>query len=297
MTVIVGSRGSSLALTQTKGVIRQLEAKHPDVRFSLKIISTAGDRHTTPMALGTMDKGWFVKELEEALLKREIDLAIHSLKDLPTEQPKGLEVSVISEREDPRDVLVAPGVGTLRRLAPGAVVGTSSLRRKVQLAAFRRDLEYREIKGNVDTRLAKVDRGEYQAVVLAMAGLKRLGLGHRPTEVFSTDDLIPAPGQGALGLETRRGDDRVIRVANVLDHRPTRWAVEAERACLAGLGGGCRMPIGVYAEIKKKTMTIRGVYADDAGTRVVREALSGEATQAQELGHRLAEMLLDKFRQ
>jgi len=284
------------------------QERYPDEPSELVVITTMGDRQNHPWfslfspkggeqnRVPSPGKGLFVKELEEALLNGAIDLAVHSLKDLPTEQPEGLEVAAVWRREDPRDAFVGRGGQVFDRVESGRAVGTASLRRKVQLAALRPDLEYRDMKGNVDTRLTKVERGEYEGAVLALAGLRRLGLEDRVSQVFSVEQVAPAPGQGALGLEVRKDDDRTKSLVAVMNDRPTQTAVTAERACLAGLGGGCRMPLGAFGEIRNGLLRLSGVLADELGSRLVRASLEGSVDQPEELGRRLADLLLRQMR-
>jgi len=290
--IVVGSRGSALALTQTRWVISALQQRCPQHQFELSIIKTSGDIAASLMPSGESAKGLFVKELEEALLVGTIHLAVHSIKDLPTGQPAGLRVAAVPVREDARDVLIAPRVGTVAKLLSGAVIGTSSPRRRVQFLALRPDLVFQDIKGNVDTRLAKADRGEYEAIVLAAAGLNRLGMGSRVTEMFSIQDMVPAPGQGALGLEIRDGEREIEEIVRPLDDSSTHIAVLAERACLAALGGGCREPIGAYAEIKGSRLVMVGMKAEENGSSLVKKTVEGEVDDPLGTGRRLAAVLL-----
>ncbi len=291
----IGTRGSKLALWQTHWVKAQLEAHHPDLRIEIAIISTKGDRvlDVSLPKLGEQGKGLFTKELEEALLAGRADLAVHSLKDLPTEFVEGLQLTAVCEREDPRDALVARlGIAAFGDLRRGAIVGTSSLRRIAQLQALRPDLELVPVRGNVDTRLGKLDAGQYDALILAAAGLKRLGYAHRITECLAEDLMLSAVGQGALGIETRADDAAVASLVTVLDHLPTRRACTAERALLKGLGGGCLVPIAALAQLSGAELTLSGLVASADGAQVVRGKASGQAAQAEEIGQRLADDLL-----
>jgi hydroxymethylbilane synthase len=284
----IGSRGSQLALWQANWVKGQLEALGKECR--IEIIKTTGDKiQDVPLAkVGT--KGLFTKEIEEALLAGTIDLAVHSLKDLPTVLPDGLTLAAIPEREDVRDALVGK---RLDELEVSARVGTSSLRRAAQLRALRPDLQVETIRGNVDTRLRKLSEGQYDAIVLAAAGLRRLGWAERIAELLDAEVMCPAVGQGALAIETRNDGGTGQRVCERLNHEPTRVAVTAERAVLATLGGGCQVPIGAYAVLNGgAAMHLRAVVISPDGTKVIRRESDGAAADAAELGRTLAEELL-----
>lgn len=290
--VIIGSRGSALALVQTQLVIEKLSALFPKTEFVIVKIKTEGNRRLEKARERIGDKGVFTREIEEALLAGEIDLAVHSLKDLPTELPEGLIIEAILERSDPRDVLVSRGNLKLAQLPHHARLGTDSPRRKAQLLNHRRDLQMLSLRGNVETRLRKLNDGQYDAIVLAAAGLLRLGLEKRVTEYLTTDVMLPAPGQGALALETREDDRRTRGLVKQLDHAPTRAAIEAERAFLRRLGGGCRVPIAAYAQLAKGQLQIEGLVASDDGARLLRDRLSGNPALPQEAGNQLGERLL-----
>ncbi len=285
--MIIGSRGSALALWQANWVRQRLEA--PGERWQIEIIKTTGDKIAgVPLAqIGT--KGLFTKELDEALLDGRIDLAVHSLKDLPTELPRGLAISAIPAREDARDALVG---ARLAELAPGAKVGTSSLRRVAQLHAVRPDLAVESVRGNVDTRLRKLGDGQYDALVMAAAGLRRLGLESRIAECLSVDVMCPAVGQGALAIATREEGDAARSCAR-LDDAATRLAVEAERAVLASLGGGCQVPIGAYGRIDGDRLDLVALVASPDGARVIRMNASGPAQDRLAIGEELGRRLLD----
>lgn len=283
----IGSRGSQLALWQANWVKARLEGLGESCR--IEIIKTTGDKITdVPLAkVGT--KGLFTKEIEEALLDGSIDLAVHSLKDLPTELPQGLTLSALPEREDPRDAIVGARLSDLPR---NARVGTSSLRRTAQIRALRPDLQLESIRGNVDTRLRKLDEGQFDAIVLASAGLRRLGLDYRIAEIFTSEQLCPAVGQGALAVETRADNGPAAQACARLDHAPTRAAVTAERAVLATLNGGCQVPLGAYATVEDGRLHVHAVViAPDASLTVRREAV-GTVHDAEALGRRLGEELL-----
>jgi hydroxymethylbilane synthase len=276
-----------LALWQANWVKAHLEALGETCR--IEIIRTTGDKITdVPLAkVGT--KGLFTKEIEEALLDGRVDLAVHSLKDLPTVMPAGLVVTAIPEREDPRDALVGRHLAGIPRKA---VIGTSSLRRSAQLRALRPDLQVRDLRGNLDTRLRKLDEGQYDAIVLASAGLRRLGWTTRIAEAIDVDVLCPAAGQGALAVETRADGGHAARLCARLDHAPTRAAVTAERAALESLGGGCQVPIGAFAEIDNSRMFLRAVVISPEGDTVVKSHIEGSSEDAVSLGRRLGERLL-----
>ena len=292
-TLIVGTRGSQLALWQAEGVQRQLKAIAPGISVILKRIQTSGDKiQDVPLAkIG--GKGLFVKEIEEALLRGEIDLAVHSMKDVPSVLPEGLEIVCVPEREDPRDALIAREGQSLEKLPVGGRVGTSSLRRQAQVLHVRPDLEIAVLRGNVDTRLRKVRENHFDAIILAASGLKRLGWEQEVTEYLSLDVSLPAIGQGSLGLEGRKDDAFVRDLVAQFEHRPTRIAVTAERALLTRLEGGCQVPIAGYATLQGDTLTLDGLVASLDGKRYIRRVLSGSADEAVSLGTRVAEQLLD----
>ena len=291
----LGTRGSTLALVQAEQVKARLAAAWPALAergaVAIEIIRTTGDRIQDRPLAEAGGKGLFTKEIEEALLAGAIDLAVHSMKDLPTVIPDGLEIACLLPREDPRDVLVA-GVGSLAALPQGAIVGTSSLRRKAQLLARRRDLKVVDFRGNVDTRLRKVERGEVQATLLALAGLKRLGLEGKASAVLATEEMLPAAAQGAIGLETRIGDFRVRDFLAPLDHAPTARSVAAERALLAVLDGSCRTPIAALAVGRTfGRLRLDALIARIDGSQVLRTAREGPEADAAEMGRDAGEDL------
>jgi hydroxymethylbilane synthase len=294
--VRIGTRGGALALWQAAEVARILRLFYPSLIVEQQIIRTTGDRvHGLPLAqIG--GKGLFTKELEEALASESIDIAVHSLKDLPTSLPDGLALGAVLKRDDPRDVLVAAPGTTLGGLPAGARVGTSSLRRRAQLLACNPRLALLDVRGNVATRLSKLDRGEFDALVLAWAGLHRLGLDDRIAEVLEPDLMVPAVGQGALAVEVRAADVRVATLVQALDHRPTRLATCAERAFLARLEGGCQVPIGALGTWQGASLTLVGIVTDVQGERSARGAEEGVVVtegEAVGMGGRLADRLLD----
>lgn len=285
--ITIGSRGSQLALWQAHWVESRLKELGAETR--IEIIKTTGDKiQDVPLAkVGT--KGLFTKEIEEALLAQTIDVAVHSLKDMPTDLPAGLTLQAIPEREDVRDALIGR---RLSELAPGAKVGTSSLRRAAQLRAARPDLVIENIRGNLDTRLRKLDEGQYDAIVLAAAGLRRLGWADRIAELLPVETICPAVGQGALAVETRDDESEGAILARRLDHQPSRQAVTAERAVLRAMGGGCQVPIGAYARIENDVLHLRAVVISPDGATVVSGERSGAPSAAGALGHDLATELL-----
>jgi len=283
----IGSRGSQLALWQARWIQARIQSF--GVESKIEIIHTTGDKITDVALSQVGTKGLFTKEIEEALLGGAIDLAVHSLKDMPTELPAGLTLSAIPEREDPRDAMIG---GRLAGLKQKARVGTSSLRRAAQLRAIRPDLEIESIRGNLDTRLRKLDEGRYDVIVLASAGLRRLGWADRITEVLEPDVMCPAVGQGALAVETRDDGGEAQKIAGRLDHPSTRIAVTAERAVLAALGGGCQVPIGAYATVHDAQLSLRAIIVSPDGGEVIRRESGGAAGEAAGIGRALGEELL-----
>lgn len=293
----IGTRGSDLALKQTSQVARLIQARHPHVSVESQVIRTTGDRVLGKSLASIGGKGLFTKELEDALQGWDIDLAVHSLKDLPTRMPAGLTIAAVLEREDPSDVLLAPPGARLATLPAGARIGTSSLRRRAQLLAHRPSFTVLDVRGNVPTRLSRLDRGEFDGLILARAGLVRLGLLDRVAEVLDAGVMVPAVGQGALAVQARAGDSRVLDLLAALDHRPTRLATVAERALLARLEGGCQVPIGALGTWDGETLALSAVVADIDGSVVLRcsdAALVRDEAEAAALGGRLAEHLLEQ---
>jgi hydroxymethylbilane synthase len=275
----IGSRGSQLALWQTNHISGLLAARGHQVE--MEIIHTTGDKITdVPLAMvgvkGGLGKGVFTKEIEEALLAGQVDLAVHSLKDLPTELSPGFEIAAITEREDPRDAFCSRDSETIESLAPGARVGTSSLRRQAQLKAIRPDLEIHPLRGNVDTRLRKLEQGESNAIILASAGLKRLGKTEWIKQIIPAAIMCPAPGQGALAVEIRQDDAKTRDLIAFLNDPAARAAVACERALLHSFGGGCQVPIGAFAEIRNGRLHLESVVGDPDGSRILRDSRDGE---------------------
>jgi hydroxymethylbilane synthase len=290
--LIAGSRASRLALRQTELIFDLLRARHPGLLIDVREMRTEGDRRVAEPLSQIGGQGVFVKELEAALLRREIDFAVHSLKDVPADLAPGLTLAAIPPRADPRDALVSRGGATLGDLPPGARVGTGSARRAVQLRALRPDIVPLEIRGNVDTRVRKVDEGEVDAAVLAVAGLERLGLLERAAQVFAPDEMLPSVGQGALAVEARADDAELLELLAAIDDGAARGACEAERSFLRRLGGGCRLPFGALAEVDGTALRIRGFISDAAGERILRADATGAIEDAAGVGVRLAEALL-----
>ena len=293
--LIIGSRGSKLALWQANHIKAKLTELRPDLEIRVEIIKTTGDVRSDPLSL-IGGQGVFTKELEESLLKGHIDLAVHSLKDLPTVLPDQLVIAAIGEREDPRDALVLPAnsnlaVSSVKSLPDKAVVGTSSQRRVAQLKSLRRDVTIKDVRGNVDTRLRKLDEGQYDALILAAAGLTRLGLRDRISTYVSTTEILPAVGQGALAIEARAQDHFTLELVGQLTHRPTELACLAERSLLRNLGGGCQLPIAAHATVEGPHLVLEGLVALPDGTRILREQISGNPVRAEELGRDLATLL------
>jgi hydroxymethylbilane synthase len=289
----IGTRGSQLALYQANWVKEKLIEAHPGLNVTLIQIRTMGDKIQDTSLAKIGGKGLFVKEIEEALIQEKIDLAVHSVKDVPTEFPKGLHLSVITQREDPRDVLIARDGKPLKDLPQKAKIGTSSLRRQAQLHHFRSDLELVPLRGNLDTRLKKLKTMNLDGIVLALAGVKRLGLEERITEIIPTEISLPAIGQGALGIETRMGDKGVEEQIQFLND-PDSWiAISAERAFLKKLEGGCQVPIAALAKTVGTILLIEGLVGTVDGKRLIRDHLEGPLEKAESLGIQLAEGLLE----
>jgi len=288
----VGTRGSNLALAQTDWVIFKLKSFYPNLELEKVVIKTTGDKILDSPLSKIGGKGLFVKEIEEALLQGKIDFAVHSMKDVPSQIPNGLEVSIIPERESPFDVLVSKFDGIMS-LPSSAKIGTSSLRRSVQIKRLRKDLEVLILRGNVDTRLRKLNEGLYDGIILAEAGLKRLGI-KLEYKRFSLEEMIPAVGQGALGIEIRSEDKELKELLFKALHSPeTALCVTAERSFLRIMEGGCQVPLGAYAYLKDGELFIIGFISDLQGERFYREAMKGPAREANKLGEALAKRLLD----
>ena len=292
-TFVIGTRGSRLALRQTDIVREALLAAHPDACIDVCEIKTEGDVSTQPLSVigGT---GVFTKAIEDALLAGEIDIAVHSLKDLPPQIASGLTIAAVPERGDPRDALVTRDGRGLADLPKGARIGTGSARRAVQLLTLRPDIEPVEIRGNVDTRIRKVEEGAYDAAALAMAGLRRIGLEAKAAHVFSPYEVTPAVGQGSLAVEVRGDDEEAASLTSAIEHAESRWAADAERAFLARLGAGCRLPVGAWTAPygADDVLRIHGMMAAGSPSRILRASEQGAVTDAAKIGERLALALI-----
>lgn len=290
----IATRKSALALWQAEYVKARLEASHPGLKVSLVPMVSRGDKLLDAPLAKIGGKGLFVKELETALMENDADIAVHSMKDVPMEFPEGLGLYCICEREDPRDAFVSNHFDDLDALPPGSVVGTSSLRRQAQLLARRPDLKIQFLRGNVNTRLAKLDAGEYDAIILAAAGLIRLGFGERIRSSIGVDESLPAGGQGAVGIECRTTDSELHALLECLNHAPTATRVVAERALNKRLSGGCQVPIACYAVLEGEQLWLRGLVGQPDGTVLLRAEGRAPATEAETLGVQVAEALLDQ---
>ncbi len=298
--VVIGTRGSKLALWQAEWVKSELQRLNPALQVELNKIKTTGDKILDVPLAQVGGKGLFVKEIEEALLSGEADLAVHSMKDVPTEFPEGLHLAVICKREDPRDAFLAQlhgekfGILSFDQLPKGASVGTSSLRRSCQLLNMRPDLKVMQLRGNLDTRLRKLDEGQFDAIILAAAGVKRLGWAARITEILSTEISLPAIGQGAVGIECRTDDKFIHDLISPLNHYETETCVRGERACLRRLEGGCQVPIAAHAKLMEEKIVIDGLVGSVSGDRIIRSRSEGRPEEAKAVGVKLAEDLLSK---
>jgi hydroxymethylbilane synthase len=290
----IGTRGSQLALWQANWVKDTLTRHHPGIHVELTVIKTKGDKILDVPLAKVGGKGLFVKEIEEALLDGRIDLAVHSMKDMPSEIPEGLAIGAVPARENPKDALIAASASGLSGLPEGAVIGTSSLRRGSQILHIRPDLRIRPLRGNLDTRLRKLDTGGFDAIILAAAGIRRLGMASRITELLEEQVMLPAVGQGALCVEIRQNDPRVHGLIAPLEDRDTRCAVTAERSFLHRLEGGCQVPIAGHAAVDGDEIELTGLVADLSGQTVIKSMARGPMVTADALGLKLAETLLDR---
>ena len=291
-TIRIATRKSPLALWQAHFVQSRLQQLYPQLRVELLPMSTKGDKILDSPLAKVGGKGLFVKELEQAILAGDADIAVHSMKDVPVEFPEGLGLTIICERDDPRDAFVSTGFASIAELPAGSRVGTSSLRRQCQLRAQRPDLQVIDLRGNVNSRLAKLDAGAYDAILLAAAGLKRLGLQERISALLPAELSLPANGQGAVGIECRLDDNELLSLLAPLEHPQTRQRVLAERAMNRALQGGCQVPIGAYAELEGDTLWLRGLVGLPDGSRILRAELRGAVGEPEALGQALAEQLL-----
>lgn len=292
--IVLGTRGSALALAQTEQMKSRLLKSFPDTEIAVRIIKTAADRDTTTSIRAGSSVGVFVKELEQALLGKEIDIAVHSMKDVPTRLAEGLRIVAVPEREDVRDAFVCNAAQKLQDLPPQSVVGTGSVRRQAQILALRPDLIVKDIRGNIDTRLSKLRSGIVDALILACAGLNRLGYQDRIAFPLTPEQMLPAPGQGALAVEMRDDDGRAPIVEAALNHDPTSIAVHAERSFLHHMGGGCNIPVAVHAYLKGTVIHIEGLAASPDGKIVVRETAEQSMDSAQDAAISLAERILNR---
>ena len=292
-TIIIGTRSSKLALWQAEYVKGRLEEEYPGLTVKLKLMTTKGDKILDAPLAKIGGKGLFTKELETDMLEGGIDLAVHSLKDMPTEVPAGLVISAITKRFDPGDAVVSPTYRKFSELPPGAKVGTSSLRRKAQLLHVRPDLNICDLRGNVNTRLRKLEEENFDAIILAVAGLKRLGFGERITDVLPKSMVLPAVGQGALAIETRAADKEVRELIAFLNDEETVQCAMAERSFLAQVEGGCQVPVGVYATpAGEGKLQVEAVIASLDGSKLYRDKLTGPAEDCEKIGRELADKLL-----
>ena len=294
-TIVVGTRDSELALTQTHFIIGELKKRFPDIDFTVKHIKTEGDKILDVALAKIGGKGLFVKEIENALLAKEIDFAVHSMKDVPTAVPAGLMIAAITEREDPRDCYIAKdGKTSLFNTPQGAVIGTSSLRRSAQLLHHRPDLQIVPIRGNLNTRFRKLGEQEMDGIILAYAGVYRLGWADKITNIIEYEQSLPAVGQGALGIETRTDDNFVNEIISTLNDSVTAAGIIAERAMLRKLEGGCQVPIGAYGRLDGEELVLDGVVASLDGKVILRDQVRGNASEAEALGQKLAQMLVGR---
>lgn len=288
----IATRESPLAMQQAESIKALLIAAHPHLSVDLLGITTQADKMLEVSLTAIGGKGLFVKELEEALLVGKADIAVHSMKDVPMLLPPGLQLPIIGKREEPRDVFVSKQFATLAQMPPGASVGTSSLRRQTQLRALRPDLSFQPLRGNINTRLKRLDKGDYTAIILAAAGLKRLGLGERIRSYLSLHEVLPAAGQGALGIECREGDESTLALIAPLNDAHTHACVIAERAVCRHLGGGCQAPVAAFAVIKGDVLKLEALVAKRDGKRILRAKREGNINDAEAMGTRVADELL-----
>jgi len=293
LKIRIGTRKSKLALWQANYIASKLKEHYPNIQVELIKITTKGDKILDVPLAKVGGKGLFVKEIEEALLRKEIDIAVHSLKDVPTYFPDGLGIVAVPEREDPRDAFLSVKYNSLEDMPAGAVLGTSSLRRKAQILTKRKDIQVKDLRGNVDTRIRKLEEGQYDGIILAYAGLKRLGLEGKVKQVFSPEEIIPAVAQGLLGIEARLDDKETVNIVSVLNHRESSIRAEAERSFLKTLEGGCQVPLGAYSTVEGDKLKIAGFVADLEGERFFKKSIQGDISSVKELGETLAKKLID----
>ena len=297
MKIVVGTRGSKLAVTQTNWVIDKLKEKHPSIEFEVKIIKTKGDLIQNVSLDKIGDKGLFVKEIEQQLIDGEIDMAVHSMKDMPSSLPEGLKFASVPKREDPRDVLILKdGYNSLEDLPQGATIGTGSKRRKYQLLNHRPDLNIVSIRGNVDTRIRKIKDENLDGIVLAASGILRVGLQEKISCYLSTDIVVPAPAQGALAIEIRKDNAEVEKVINSLKDEMTEIQVAAERGFLDGVNGSCHIPMGAYCQIEGDKLNLTGLFGDEEGNALIIKSMQGNIESPRELGYELAKLILKEYK-
>ncbi len=290
--LIIGSRGSGLALWQANWIKSQLEELHSGLQVEITIIKTSGDKIQDVPLTKIGGKGLFVKEIEEALLRREVDIAVHSMKDVPMKIPYELEISVVTERENPFDALISRDNIKLDDLPKNAKIGTGSLRRSSQLLKYRPDLEIVPLRGNIDTRIKKLDSEGLDAIILAAAGLRRMGWADKIAQIIPAEIILPAMGQGAVGIETRKHDPEVLEAIMALDHEETHLALDAERSFVDVLDGGCQVPIGAYATLEEKNITLSGLVASLDGKTIFQASQQKLLTEAKQLGQELGKEIL-----
>ena len=296
MKLVVGTRGSNLALVQTNWVVDQLKKENPGVEFEVKIIKTKGDLIKDLPLDKIGDKGLFVKEIEKSLLDKEIDMAVHSMKDMPSYLPEGLKFAHSPRREDPRDALIfREGYKTLEDLPQGAKIGTGSKRRKYQLLKHRPDLEIVPIRGNIETRIKKIETENLDGVVLAASGLRRAGLEEKIDYYIPTDIMLPAPAQGILALEIREDDKETEKIIDSIKDNITKVQIDAERGFLIGVNGSCHIPMGAYCEVDGEKITLTGLYGDGDGKKIVIQSKEGTLADAQKIGYELAKSVLKEY--
>jgi hydroxymethylbilane synthase len=294
MNIKIGTRGSKLALTQANFVVEKIKKIMPETDIEISVIKTSGDIMQDISLLKIGGKGVFVKEIEDALLSNAIDLAVHSMKDVPTEIPDGLEFAAILQREDARDILASRDGRKIEQMPKGARIGTGSLRRSAQLLDMLPDAVIVPLRGNLDTRLKKIETEKLDGVIVAAAGMKRMGLVQRITQFLPVELMLPAVGQGALGLEVRTGDSELKKILAKLNHAPTNTEIAAERAFLRCLGGGCRLPIAALGKLEGDKLSLEGLVAAPQGSGIIRDKVKGTVFEAEELGKKLAEMILER---
>ena len=296
MKIVVGTRGSKLALIQTNWVIDKLKERYPEIEFETKIIKTKGDLIQNVSLDKIGDKGIFVKEIEQQLIDKQIDMAVHSMKDMPSSLPEGLKFASIPKREDARDVLVLKdGYSSINDLPIGSKIATGSKRRKYQLLKQRPDLKIVHIRGNIDTRIKKIVDENLDGVVLAAAGLLRAGLEHKISYYIPKDIMIPAPAQGALAIEIRENSTNIEEIVKSLKDIETEIQVAAERGFLDGINGSCHIPIGAYCNVEGENITLTGLYGDEEGNNLITKTIEGKASQARELGLELARVISKEY--